>query len=361
MKIFLVSNLYPSPKSPNFGTFVAAFANAMESMGGKIACKAVIDKKYKSKLMLLFAYLFLYIRIIVLGLSRKYDIIYVHYIAHTALPVLILSYLRKKTVVLNVHGDDILPRTKLVEYMQYLIKLLLRKSSLVVVPSVYFKDVFLDKFFFDEKKIYIYPSGGIDRTLFKKSDTLNRKVLGFKDDDIILGYVSRISKGKGWKLFIDAIRIVAQENKKIKGLIIGNGEEVKELKLYLAPETFSKNICFIENISHVELNKYYSVMTAFIFPTQLHESLGLVGLEAMSCGVPVIASDIGGIKTYMNDGYNGYLFSPENIEELVSKINFYLLLPKEMKEKMSKNCAKTAQEYDSNIVAQKLYSKLLSL
>ncbi|MCD8183713.1 MAG: glycosyltransferase [Bacteroides sp.] len=143
--------------------------------------------------------------------------------------------------------------------------------------------------------------------------------------------------------------------------MIGNGEEVEELRLYLQSNNLQENIHFIENVNHTELNDYYSVMDIFIFPTQLSESLGLVGLEAMSCGTPVIASDIGGIKTYMKDGYNGYLFPPGNKNILVSKIEKFLNLSVIEKEVMKKNCILTVEKYESNNVAQKLYLKLLSL
>lgn len=359
MKIFLISNLYPSKEFPNFGTFVAGFADAMQERGGEIVYKAVIDRKYTNKLRLLFAYIRLYISIL-RGLFTKYDMIYVHYIAHTALPVYILSFFNRKPIILNAHGDDILPRTKLVEYMQYIIKCLLPKVSLVVVPSLFFKDVFLSRFSFDEKKVYVYPSGGIDRTVFKKS-TIGKKDLGFNNDDIVVGFVSRIIEGKGWRLFIDAIMNIIVRKENVKGLIIGNGEEVEELKLYLQSNNLQGNIHFIENVNHMKLNDYYSIMDVFVFPTLLYESLGLVGLEAMSCGTPVIASDIGGIKTYMKDGYNGYLFLPGDKKNLVSKIESFLNLSAIEQEEMEKNCILTAERYESNNVTKELYLKLLSL
>lgn len=360
MKIFLVSNLYPSKKFPNFGTFVAGFADAMQKRGGEIVYKAVIDRKYTNKLKLLYAYIRLFINVLSNGLFKKYDVIYVHYIAHTALPVYILSLFKRKPIILNAHGDDILPRTKLVEYMQYMIKCLLPKVSLVVVPSLFFKDVFLNKFSFDEKKVYVYPSGGIDRTVFKKT-AIEKKDLGFDNNDIILGFVSRIAGGKGWRLFIDAVMNIMDRKENLKGLMIGNGEEVEELKIYLQSNNLQENIHFIENVNHMKLNDYYSIMDVFVFPTQLYESLGLVGLEAMSCGTPVIASDIGGIKTYMKDGYNGYLFSPGDKKKLVSKIEKFLNLSAIEQEEMKKNCVLTAERYESNSVTQELYLKLLSL
>lgn len=96
-------------------------------------------------------------------------------------------------------------------------------------------------------------------------------------------------------------------------------EKIKELNLleycsYLGPKT------------HQELNELYHQADVMIFPTMLYESLGLVGLEAMACGCPVIGSNIGCLPEYVKDGVTGFLFESGNSHELADKIiNFYEL------------------------------------
>lgn len=95
-----------------------------------------------------------------------------------------------------------------------------------------------------------------------------------------------------------------------------------------------------------------------IFPTMLYESLGLVGLEAMACGCPVIGSNIGCLPEYVKDGITGFLFESGNSHELVDKIiNFYELSTSQ-REKMQLEAIKMAQRYDSDKISQVLVSKL---
>ena len=70
----------------------------------------------------------------------------------------------------------------------------------------------------------------------------------------------------------------------------------------------------------------YLLMDCFIFPSTLKESLGLVGLEAMACGIPVIASDSHGPTDYIEDRKNGFLFSTGDICSLIDKVDYYYKL-----------------------------------
>ena len=77
----------------------------------------------------------------------------------------------------------------------------------------------------------------------------------------------------------------------------------------------------------------YNAIEAFVFPTKRKgESLGLVGLEAMACGAPVIGSQIGGLKDYIIDGKNGLFFEPKNVEELASQLQAFINLPEDVKQ-----------------------------
>ena len=95
----------------------------------------------------------------------------------------------------------------------------------------------------------------------------------------------------------------------------------------------------------------------FVFPTY-GESLGLVGLEAMSCGVPVIASNIGGPKGYIVSGENGLLFKPKDANDLSLKIKEYFTFNAEFKSKMIASAINTAYQYDSRKVKSDIVSFL---
>ena len=94
-----------------------------------------------------------------------------------------------------------------------------------------------------------------------------------------------------------------------------------------------------------------------IFPTMLYESLGLVGLEAMACGCPVIGSNIGCLPEYIKDETTGFLFEPGNSHELANKIVDYYNLSDNQKDIMRMQAIKMAGKYDSDEISQRLVNK----
>ena len=128
-------------------------------------------------------------------------------------------------------------------------------------------------------------------------------------------------------------------------------KKIKELDLleycsYLGPKT------------HQEINELYNQADVMIFPTMLYESLGLVGLEAMACGCPVIGSNIGCLPEYVKDGITGFLFESGNSHKLVDKIVGFYELSASQREKMQLQAIKMAQRYDSDKISQMLVNKL---
>lgn len=82
--------------------------------------------------------------------------------------------------------------------------------------------------------------------------------------------------------------------------------------------------------------------------------MGLVGLEAMACGAPVIGSQIGGLKDYIIDGKNGLFFEPKNVDELASQLQAFINLPEDVKQQMSQQALQTANRYTVDVIAEQL-------
>jgi glycosyltransferase involved in cell wall biosynthesis len=356
MKLFLVSNMYPSEKYPNFGVFVKNFELAFIENGGTISKKVVINSLYNSFLKKCFAYFVYYCKLLYKGLIADYDMIYVHYVSHNALPVFLISRIRNKKIVLNFHGDDLIPRSLLTHFLHIFVKLTLKKTDLVVLPSDYFKSVFINKFEFSHNKLYVSPSGGINSDYFYQSSKV------FDKSNITLGFVSRIDKGKGWRNFIRLIDDLNNiGNLNVLGVIVGDGAERKQMVDELLKEETKNNIKLYESLNHFDLAKVYRTFDLFIFPSELPESLGLVGIEAMASGVPCIGSSAGGIASYLKENYNGYAFDTNDYDQLFFKTSKYLNLSADMKMEMKINCLETAKRYEKRSVGKLLYFKLMDI
>jgi glycosyltransferase involved in cell wall biosynthesis len=136
---------------------------------------------------------------------------------------------------------------------------------------------------------------------------LSRFSLGVGDRDYYLA-VGRLIPYKRFDLVVDAFNKLG---KKVK--IVGTGPEMKKLK-----RRAKKNIEFVGKVSDEELQKIYQGAKALIFP-QL-EDFGIVPLEAMACGAPVIAYSAGGALETVKDGVSGLFFEKQNVESLVKAV-----------------------------------------
>lgn len=344
--------MYPSKETPFFGTFVENFKEQLEDEGASIDL-AVIRGKGNSKLDKIKKYFYFFKSVINKIQKDDYDLIYVHYIGHSLLPLFFVKFLIKKPLVLNAHGSDVFVNGKISLFIQKLVIPIIKKADMIVVPSYYFQDVVSTKFDILRDKIFISPSGGIDTKLFKPFD---HKI---KNDIFTIGYVSRIDIGKGWDILLDSIYILKNKNLKFRVVMVGSGsqnqimiQKIKELKLEDIVE-------YVGGKPHNELPNYFNEMDLFIFPTTRNaESLGLVGIEAMACGLPVIGSNIGGLPSYIEDNVNGRLFEVGNIEELVKNIEYFINLNDGELKVYRNNAWEKAQSYDSKRVAKNLYHRL---
>ena len=357
MKILVISNMYPSTKDPVYGTFVKEFMDSIvkKNRSGKTELIAIKGRS-KNVIGKVYKYFIFYFRSLFVLLFFRYDLIYVHTITYPIIPIKFVSIFKKLPLVFNTHGADLLGGGK-ASYLRKLSKPILNQAISIVSPSNYFKKEII-KFLPDYPagKIFVSPSGGVNTTLF--SPLNNRK----DREMFVLGFVSRIDKGKGWDLFLNAVNNMRQRYGNIRGIIAGRGGETKEMLELISQLDLSNIVDYIGPIPHDKLPSIFSQMDCFIFPsTRKEESLGLVGLEAMACGIPVIASDSHGPTDYIEDRKNGLFFSTGDISSLIDRIDCYYNLTDSEKNIISGNARKSSLKYDTDYIMDKLYDYLRTL
>jgi L-malate glycosyltransferase len=358
MKIMLVSNMYPDADNPSYGVFVKNTEQILKESGHEV--KRIVLTKKKNKWQKLFAYLFYYIKIVLSGLFNRNHIFYVHYAAHNSIPIIFLKKLRKNLVVVtNVHGSDVVPEVASQNKYQPYVKKLLHLSNIVITPSNYFKTLIIQKYSLHEEKINVFPSGGVNPSVFhmlEDKDRLYEEMNLNKNYDYI-GFVSRIDVGKGWDIFLQSIDSLKEKgyfNNK-KAIVVGNGKQIDQFWSFIKEKGLEKDILHHPLLPQRELNKLYNCMSVFCFPTTREgESLGLVGLEAMACGVPVIGSSIGGLVDYIHPGENGFLFEVGSSEDLTNKLIQFFQLTEEEQKQMRIRAKQTSEEYEVNQIKGKL-------
>ncbi|AZZ60446.1 glycosyltransferase family 4 protein [Oenococcus sp. UCMA 16435] len=347
LEMLMISNLYPSSDFPEYGTFVFNFCSEMKQRGWRI--KIITYKKSKGSLAVKFFNYFIFFLKAWLSITfNKSDIVYIHYASHSSIPLFFSR--RPSKLVVNVHGSDIVPNTKIQKLLNFFSKSALKKANLIVAPSSYFSTIVKDKYGISENKIFVSPSGGVDKKFFVDHKLYNSHHLTF-------GFVGRIEKVKGWETFIKAIKI--SNLKCINFIFVGGGSQENELAME-AKELTGYQISILGPLGHAKLANLYRKLDWLIFPSE-RESLGLVGLEAMASGTPVVASSIGGILSYAKDGYNSLLFEPNNPQLLADLLIKASRFRKEEWEIFSNNSQQTSCSYEQNHVAESLDDKLIDL
>ncbi|MQL49815.1 glycosyltransferase [Photorhabdus khanii] len=167
---------------------------------------------------------------------------------------------------------------------------------------------------------------GVDINKFRPADSAVRTRLGISDKTFLLTFAGRLVGWKGMHVAIDAMAQL--QDKDVKLLIIGVGEDLKRLEKRVAALRLEKQVIFHPPVGHDQLPEYYAAGDAGIFPSIGDEAFGITIAEAMACGRPVIASYIGGIPEVVgNENKSGILVTPGDVSAIVDAVNFLLSQP----------------------------------
>lgn len=346
-KILLISNMYPSKNNKYYGVFVKHTEDILIKYGYSI--KRIIIHKHIKKLVKLLSYLVFYLRILINIIFFKYDYIYAHYISQYAILINFAKLIHPNvTVIINVHGTDVVPEEKCdVKFLKNTYKAF-NVANKIIVPSDYFQDILLKEFHCDMNNVVIYPSGGIDTNTFQPLEiNIDCELELSSENTFIIGYVGRIEKKKGWDVLLKAISILQQNiENNFLCLFVGNGSEKGKFISMIQELGLSKNIKWIPFLPQNKLAEIYNFFNVFCFPTyRKSESLGLVGLEAMACGVIVIGSNMAGPASYIRNNINGFLFEPENSYDLFENLLKIMNMSNDEKKLVTIEARKTAERY----------------
>jgi len=354
MKILVLSNMYPSKKYPSYGTFVDNFVKSL-ALNNISLYKVISIKKTKNNLIKLYYY-FKYVFNSAYAISRRsqYDLIYIHYPTYSLLP-LVLSPFKKCKFVLNYHGDDLFPRTGLSNLLFRITRKKVNTAELIIVPSLYYKEVLQNRLQIKSERIIVSPSSGINLEKFhpgKKFSTITFDI----------GFLSRIDEGKGWDIFIETLSLIDTSKINFHAFIGGDGKEFHKLEEEIKRANLSNRVTLYGAIPHKDIPSFFNKVDVLIFPsTRKGESLGLVALEALACGVPVIAKDNGAIKEFISHGNNGYIFTESIAKQIYDLICKFSQLSQKEKSIIEQNAVNSVKKYDSKVVSRELFEVLKTL
>ncbi|MEM6262876.1 MAG: N-acetyl-alpha-D-glucosaminyl L-malate synthase BshA [Bacteroidota bacterium] len=276
---------------------------------------------------------------------NELDVFHVHYaIPHASVAFLAKNILKgfgvEIPVITTLHGTDITLVGKDKSYTP-VVKFSIDQSDGVTAVSQFLKEA-TQEYFEVTNDIQVIPNF-VDLERFQRHNKDHFRQMIANQGEKLLIHTSNFRKVKRIGDVLRSFAIV-REKVKAKLLMVGDGPErgpaeemCRELKL-------CDDIIFLGNQSAVE--EIYSIGDLFMIPSE-NESFGLSALEAMACGVPVIASNAGGLPEVVVDGVNGYTAPIGDIHAMAEK-SLQLLTNEERWKSFSEAAVAHAQTFDRN-------------
>ncbi|AKB17642.1 MULTISPECIES: glycosyltransferase family 4 protein [unclassified Methanosarcina] len=169
-------------------------------------------------------------------------------------------------------------------------------------------------------KVYYIPNGYSPKSFPDLDQQSCRKKLGLPlDKKIILNVGSLYGEVKGHKYLIEAMNEIIMQRKDVICFIVGGGKLEKKLKKQISSSGLEDYVKLTGSRPYTEIPLWMSACDVFVLPS-LHESFGIVQIEAMSCGKPVVATYNGGSEEVLISESYGYLVEPTKSKELAEKV-----------------------------------------
>lgn len=257
--------------------------------------------------------------------NKKRDIIINSHFALCAYPLLKLCKKNNIDIITHFHGpwaletkvqyDNIYSKVKYV-IAKYIEKRVYTKSKYIITLSNAFKDILIKEYNICPNKIKVIPGATtINKDILKISKEEAKEMLGWDLSKKYILTIRRLVKRMGIDLFLDAISEINTEGFKF---IIGGKGELKE-QLEKKIKSMDADIELTGYISDDEIEVYYRAADLYFLPTIDLEGFGLVTIEAMRYGTPVIATNVGGSKEILYNESRGVLVNPrkEDFKEIL--------------------------------------------
>lgn len=281
------------------------------------------------------------------------DLIHTHLVQPRIYTTIAYLFFNHAIIVTQKH-NTVNPRKHHIFILLEMLSILVNKKVIAISQSV--KNSLIKYELVPPGKIYVLPNC-IDYQIFNKVTEFRSKST---EKQIIIGTVGRLERQKGTKYLLMAMKIILLDNPNVKLEIIGEGSLLDELKKISCKLHISNSVNFFGKF--VDVKPFYNRMDIFVLPS-IYEGFGIVLLEAMATGVPVVATNVDGIKEVIIDMNNGILVPARNPKAIADAV-IRIINDSDLRKKLIDEGFKRAKMYDVKEHVMKLdnfYSHLLGI
>ena len=225
----------------------------------------------------------------------------------------------------------------------------MRKCQHIVIPSESMRSILVNDYGLVDR-FTVIPTG-IDVTPYKKADgSALRQQWNWPDDKVIVS-AGRLAEEKNWVTLLNAFAIAQKSQPNIRLVLIGDGPQSEALKQLAGELGITERVLFTGKIPFEEVPTYLKAADMFAFAS-ITETQGLVTLEAMAAGLPVVAVDASGTKDILENGRQGFL-TQNDANDLANGIAKVIESPLLMN-RFKLSALRTSRTYDNKRLARKM-------
>ena len=226
-------------------------------------------------------------------------------------------------LLITAHGTDLMGYDRWPDLRHFADHAVAASSAVITISRD--NSALVEERFPDAKDKIIFMRNGYDPSVFYPEELQRESILGaygMEPKDLcgrrIVIFAGKLTYAKGVDVLLEAVSTYEKIRSDTLTLIVGDGEEMAALRA-LAADLSLKTVHFLGNVDQDSLRKLYDVSDLAVVPSR-KEAFGLVALEAMACGLPVIATDQGGLPDFVNDSV-GALVLPEDPADLAAAVS----------------------------------------
>lgn len=275
------------------------------------------------------------------------DIVHAQAVSPTGLSAFLAKKMLKKSYIVWGRGFDVYMPWR---FKGVISKLVLRNAAAVIALTA-------DMKWEIQKICAVEPTvlpNGIDLERFENlpsKETLRPRLMIESGQKIIL-FVGVLKLVKGVRYLIEAMTTIKQKEPLARLLIVGDGEERRALEKLTDSFNLKDCVSFVGRVPNEAVPQYMATSDVFVLPS-LSESFGIVNLEAMASGLPIVATKVAGIPATITNGENGFLVEARNPKEIAQKV-LLLLQDEGLRERIGERNRQKAKQYSWKEIVAKL-------
>jgi glycosyltransferase involved in cell wall biosynthesis len=201
--------------------------------------------------------------------------------------------------------------------------------------------------------ITVIPTGVDIHKYGRRAGKRFRHSQGIPTEAFLVGHIGRLAPEKNLMFLTRAVAAFLRGRPEAWFLLAGTGPLEEEMKACFGEAGVLERVRFAGQVTGRDLVNAYAAMDAFAFASQ-SETQGMVVLEAMAAGAPVVAVDASGVREVVRDGVNGRKLAVEDLDTFVDALEWIADLPQGMRKALSKSARKTARSMSLEVTAEKL-------